>query len=38
MKFVTLIVEVTSAFLKRGLTGVLRDSVYDFAYDVGELI
>ena len=38
MKFMTLVVEVTNAFLKRGLIGVLRDGVHDFLYDVGELI
>jgi len=33
-----LIVEVTGAFPKGGLTGVLRDGVCDFACDVGGLI
>ena len=33
-----LVVEVTSTFLKGGLTRVLGDGVYDFAYDMGGLI
>jgi len=33
-----LVVEVTGAFLKGGLTGVLGDSVCDFVCNVRELI
>jgi len=33
-----LVVEVTDAFPKGDLIRVLRDSVYDFACDVGGLI